>query len=143
QLVGKYLALEEVRFQDRMRVEQQIDPQAREALVPTLILQPLVENAVRHGIAGRRSAGHIQIRARVEDGIQGGGRLILEVLDDGPGPPPDSSSQGRGVGLSNTRARLSELFGSDARLQLASRDSGGASARIELPLRRRKGAASP
>lgn len=129
----QYLAIEQVRFSDRLRVHWTVDDAARDAIVPEFILQPLVENAVRHGIARRSEPGTIEISATVA-----GETLVLSVTDDGPGFAPDRAHQG--VGLTNTRARLETLFGGRATLIIARRPSGGTVATIRLPLRRGPGA---
>lgn len=129
--IERYLAIEQVRFQDRLRVEIAADPAALDALVPTLILQPVVENAIRHGISRRAHAGRLVVRARREDGA-----LMLQVEDDGPGlvsgitPDP-----GTGVGLRNTCARLEQLYGKAQSFELMDSEGGGAVATIRLPWR--------
>jgi signal transduction histidine kinase len=128
--VEQYLAIEQVRFSDRLQVRWSVDPAVRDALVPELILQPLVENAIRHGVAKRTELGTIEIAARVSEGD-----LVLSVQDDGPGYSPENGDAG--VGLANTRARLETLFGDAGRLQLARGESGGTLATVRLPLRRR------
>ena len=106
-----YLSIEQVRFQDRLRTEIAADPAILDAAVPHMGLQPIVENAIRHGIGKSSSAGKIQISAaRVND------MLEIKVQDDGPGLPDGDSSQGRGIGLANTRARLHQLYGDAAQL---------------------------
>src|SRR6185503_7393696 len=97
----QYLAIEQVRFSDRLQVRWEIEPDVRDSLVPEFILQPLVENAIRHGIAKRSEAGQIEITARELNGD-----LMLSVQDNGPGYQPTSDA---GVGISNTRARLKTL----------------------------------
>jgi len=140
-LARRYLAVEEVRFADRLEVHVDLTEQAKAARVPRLILQPLVENAVRHGIGARAAAGRIGIRARVS-----GRELIVEVSDDGHGPavltprPPLLSGEGgtqvsNGVGLRNTRARLEAAYGSAARFTLEHAPDGGAIATLVIPLR--------
>jgi len=114
EFVERYLAIERVRFGERLRVEMDVSPRALEAEVPHLILQPLVENAVNHGVARRAAAGRIWIRARRE-----AGRLVLGVRDDGPGVP-DVGAIEEGIGLASTRRRLEQLYGPDARLDLHS-----------------------
>src|SRR6202040_3536766 len=96
--LDKYLEIEQVRFGSRLTVHRSVEPATLDMLVPTLILQPLVENAVRHSIAPRAAGGRIEIRALREDG-----NLVLEVLDDGVGSR--TTPQLEGVGLTNTRAR--------------------------------------
>jgi len=124
-LARRYLAIEEVRFADRLDVRVDVTEEAKAARVPRLILQPLVENAVRHGIGKRAAAGRLEITARTT-----GGELIVTVRDDGPGPNGRSS----GVGLKNTRERLQTAYGAAARLTLEHAPAGGAVATITLPL---------
>lgn len=128
-LVGRYLEIEQARFGDRLRVEVEADARARAVAVPHLLLQPIVENAVRHGISRRADASRIDIRARRENG-----RLTIEVTDDGPGLPAGWSLEGAdGIGLRNTRERLLYLYGGDAELRLTAADGGGVRAEVELP----------
>ena len=129
--VQRYLAIEQVRFQDRLRIEVDAAPGTANALVPTLILQPLAENAIRHGISRRSQAGRIVIRAR-----RAGDHLLLEVEDDGPGLSSDlTPAPGTGLGLKNTRARLEQLYGNDQALDLTDAPAGGAWVTIRLPYR--------
>jgi hypothetical protein len=121
-----YLDIEHVRFQDRLTVEMDIDPHALTAMIPNLILQPIVENAVRHGVARQTSPGHISIRARRQ-----GARLIMNVEDNGPGLK--ANSNGSGIGLSNTRARLEQFYGSDFSFQIANSAERGASVTLDVP----------
>lgn len=123
----QYLSIEQVRFSDRLRVTWSIDDSVRRALVPGFVLQPLVENALRHGIAKVADDGRIDVAARRE-----GRTLVLSVSDNGPGLPT-SSGQGSGVGISNTRERLGTMFGTDASLSIAPRSGGGVVATIRLP----------
>ncbi len=130
-LIALYLAIEQVRFQDRLKVAIDADPAVLDAAFPHLGLQPIVENAVRHGIGRRAAAGRIEIRAG-----RAGGRLEIEVSDDGPGPAASDGSDGAGgIGLANTRARLRQLYGDAASLSLESGPQGGAVARIAVPFR--------
>jgi two-component system LytT family sensor kinase len=99
-----YLAIEQVRFQDRLRVTVSAEPAALDAAFPHLGLQPIVENAVRHGLGRRSAAGRIDIRAARVNGC-----LEVQVRDDGPGLPPEGLDAARGIGLVNTRARLRQL----------------------------------
>ncbi len=129
----RYLDIEAIRFGDRLVVTFDVDPHLLDALVPHLILQPLVENAVRHGISARSAAGAITVSATRDEGD-----LCIEVTDDGPGfptgePPPF------GVGLANTAARLHELYGDDHGLAFTSGPGGGAGVRLSLPLERAPG----
>lgn len=127
-----YLEIERVRFADRLTIEMHINPQTLNARVPTLLLQPLVENAMRHGIAPHSSASRIEIRAERRDG-----KLCLEVRDDGRGLPEDWSNEmtGTGVGLKNTRARLAQLYDDGYDLRLRNVEGGGVSATLTLPFR--------
>ncbi len=127
--IEKYLAIEQVRFSDRLQVQWFIEPAVRDALAPEFILQPLVENAIRHGVAKRGEAGLIDITARESDG-----EVVLSVRDDGPGYHPISDA---GVGLANTRARLATLFGETGQLEVVNAEGGGATATVRFPLRRR------
>jgi two-component system, LytTR family, sensor kinase len=123
-----YLSIEEVRFQDRLRIEFTLDPEVLDAAVPHMVLQPIVENAIRHGIGRSASAGRIRISAcRVN------GALEMRVLDDGPGLASELPDQARGIGLANTRARLSQLYGDAASLSVANEMGGGVVATIILP----------
>ena len=121
-----YLDIEHIRFQDRLTVELDIDPEALTAMVPNLILQPIVENAVRHGVARQTHPGHITIRARRE-----GERLIMSVEDNGPGMKVKSN--GSGIGISNTRARLEQFYGRDFSFEISSSAERGATVTIDLP----------
>ena len=133
-LAGKYLAVEQVRFADRLQVREEIDPAARTALVPALILQPLVENAVRHGISRRPGPGEIILRAHVA-----GPWLELSVADDGNDEPASSRERRSpgGVGLANVRARLAEVCGEggwDLALRPRSDGRPGMEAWMKIPL---------
>jgi len=131
-----YLSIEQVRFQDRLRVEIAVDPAALEAAVPHMALQPIVENAIRHGMGRSSAAGRIRISAARVDGS-----LEIKIQDDGPGLPPEGTGQGRGIGLANTRARLHRLYGDSARLTVANGQAGGTVAEMVLPFREAPGAA--
>jgi two-component system, LytTR family, sensor kinase len=123
-----YLAIEQVRFADRLRVEVSADPEVQEALVPQLILQPIVENAIRHGIGRSSSAGRILINAStIDDTVE------LRIQDDGPGLSPRPLSPDQGIGLANTRARLQQLYGQDARLEIKNCDPGGVIVTMSIP----------
>jgi two-component system, LytTR family, sensor kinase len=126
--LNRYLEIQTVRFGERLRVEKEIDAAALDALVPTLILQPLVENAIRHGIEPNPAAGVVTIRARLNEG----GALHLTVRDSGGGPKPPTKPQ-EGIGLANTRGRLHELYGHRARLVLNTDADGGFAVEMELP----------
>jgi two-component system LytT family sensor kinase len=131
-----YLSIEQVRFQDRLRVEIAADPGVLEAAVPHMGLQPIVENAIRHGIGRSSAAGKIRIGAtRVHQMLQ------VTVRDDGPGLRPSDEGAGRGIGLTNTRARLRQLYGEAAQLTVENVGPGengahgGAIATMVLPYR--------
>ena len=124
----RYLEIEKIRFQERLQVETEIDTRLLEHDVPNLILQPIVENAIHHGIAPHSQAGQIIIRA-----FQENSKLVLEVQDDGPGLK-DIDGAREGVGLSNTQERLERLYGHDQNIQLINVDQGGLLVRIEIPL---------
>lgn len=129
EFLESYLEIEQTRFQDRLTVRMEVEPKALDACVPNLILQPLVENAIRHGIAPRAAPGLIEIRARRENGM-----VQLEVCDNGAGLNASSSeSLMKGIGLSNTRARLEQLYGASHRFELHDREGGGLKVTIEIP----------
>lgn len=125
-----YLSIEEVRFEDRLRVEVSADPGILDALVPHMCLQPLVENAIRHGLGASSGASRIAIRARRE-----AGQLALSVEDDGPGLPAPGAAGTPGIGLANTRARLARLYGDNAILAIADVAPHGVLATVRLPYR--------
>jgi sensor histidine kinase YesM len=128
-----YLEIETIRFQDRLTVNMEVEPQALDARVPNLILQPIVENAIKHGIAPRAAPGLIDIRARRENN-----RLEIAVEDNGRGLQQNGAahrSVKEGVGLSNTRARLDQLYGASYRLELANVSTGGLRVTLEIPLK--------
>lgn len=131
QLLRKYLEIEQIRFGDRLRVAWDVDDHVITALVPPLILQPVVENALRHGLWPRTEGGALTIAAR-----RAGSELELEVIDQGvglaPGFDPDRST---GVGLSNVRARLARMYGPDASLEVAAGAACGVRVRLHLPYR--------
>jgi signal transduction histidine kinase len=137
--IERYLAIEQTRFPDRLQVTIDAAPGTLDALVPNLILQPLVENAIRHGIARRAAAGQLEITATRQ-----GNRLVLSVRDDGPGlhaspetvtPSGGVPVTGSGIGLPNTRTRLEQMYGPGGTLTLESPPSGGTTATVALPYR--------
>lgn len=124
-----YLEIEQTRFERRLRVRWSIEPAALDAAVPHFLLQPLVENAIRHGLAGRAAAGTIEIAA-----WRDGDRLCIRVQDDGVGLPPDFREQRDwGVGLRNSNDRLQQLYGSEASLELAGVPGGGTAVLLRIP----------
>jgi len=124
-----YLDIQQMRFSDRLRVELQIEPETLGALVPNLILQPLVENAIRHGVSKRAAAGVVGVSARRHDDW-----LRIRIYDDGPGLKQDSGRRMvEGVGLSNTRARLKQLYSDDQEFSLSERQGGGVEATLMIP----------
>lgn len=131
--VKRYLSIEEFRFPDRLRVELDVAEELMSASVPNLILQPLVENAIRHGVAKHSSSGLIRITAQRSNGW-----LELSVEDDGPGLPagfePDA---GRGIGLRNVRSRMEQLYGSQQEFVIENVAPKGATARLRIPFQRR------
>lgn len=127
ELVRLYLDIEGTRFHDRLTVAYDVSPETLRARVPDLVLQPLVENAIRHGIAARAGAGLVAVHARRDDGM-----LVVEVRDDGPGPGRGAASAG-GIGLSTTRERLRTLYGASHSLELLEAPGGGCVARLAVP----------
>jgi two-component sensor histidine kinase len=131
EFVELYLEIEQARFGPRLEVHIDAEPETMDACVPNLILQPLVENAIRHGISPRAGTGHIEIRAQRLNGS-----LQVQVLDDGPGLRTDPPAYSReGVGLSNTRERLRQLYGEAHQFTLANRDEGGVVVTLRVPYR--------
>ena len=125
ELVKQYLAIEEARFPDRLRTHIEVPEELRKIEVPVLMLQTLVENAVRHGVANNHSSGKVQVVAS-----KASNAVRLEVIDDGPGVDADMRI---GTGLANTRARLQQLYGDRAQLTLSRGATGGTITRVELP----------
>lgn len=140
EFLARYLEIQKTRFQDRLEVILDIPPETLDVRVPNQVLQPIVENAIRHGIDARSGQGLIEIRARATDHM-----LELTVRDDGPGlrsevrldlQQDNAPRDGRGIGLANTRARLRELYGPASTLHLGNHPDGGAIVTLSLPLRR-------
>ncbi|HEX2077514.1 MAG TPA: histidine kinase [Longimicrobium sp.] len=127
QLLERYLDVMKIRLGERLQVRMELEPGTQAAAVPNLLLQPIVENALQHGIGRRPGAGRLRVAAFRERGS-----LVLEVEDDGPGIPPRVEER---VGLGNTRLRLRQLYGDAQRLTLERREEGGTRARIVLPFR--------
>lgn len=133
ELLSRYLAIEQRRFGERLKVEQNIAPEILNALVPTLILQPLVENAIRHGIEPLPAAGKIVIR-----GVREGTKVKLSVSDNGKKPvhfSTETKPDRRGIGLSNTQARLQQLYGKEQSFSVGESELGGWTVEIRLPFR--------
>src|SRR2546427_719530 len=127
----RYLQIEQTRFQDRLAVEMEVESGLDNVLVPSLILQPLVENAIRHGIEPREDTGRVKIAARRLDGM-----LELKVSDNGAGLPEAEVALCReGVGLSNTRSRLAHLYGAKHQLELTPAASAGLEVKLLIPCR--------
>jgi len=127
EMIESYLAIEQVRFADRLRFELSVDPEALRGLVPCFLLQPLVENAIRHGIAHCVSDGIVQASAQ-----RAGEHLHLYVRDNGPGPSLQAKP-GHGIGLKNTRARLSHFYHDDYDMSAKSLKGGGFEVFIKIP----------
>jgi sensor histidine kinase YesM len=129
EFLEKYLEIELMRFHDRLSVNMEISPDTLGASVPNMILQPLVENAIKHGIAPRSSGGHIDIHT-----VRSNGHLEIEVSDDGLGVPfGDLENLPEGVGLTNTRRRLRHLYGDKHEFVLTSAEKGGLSINLTIP----------
>src|SRR5262245_8527424 len=127
-----YLRLQQMRFSDRLQVRLEAAPETLGAFVPNLITQPLVENAIRHGVAPRTAPGTVSLTARCD-----GARLELRVCDDGAGLPDGwQLTESQGLGLSNTAARLRQLYGTDFQLKVSNREGGGVEAKLSIPLQR-------
>src|SRR5262249_41646509 len=124
-----YLAIERARFQERLQVTVDVDPGALDCAVPCLLLQPIVENAIRHGISRLDRPGVVEIRARRD-----GNRLRVSILDDGPGLSRASQVR-EGIGLANTRARLEKHYGGEQSFQYANREASGLAVEIFIPFR--------
>ena len=129
EFLGHYLDIEQTRFQDRLKIEMAIEPETLDGLVPSMILQPLVENSVRHGVAPRPEGGCIKIKAWRDDSL-----LRLEVEDDGPGLGGSAPVKER-VGLTNTRARVSNLYGDEHGLRFLHAAGGGLIVSLSIPFR--------
>jgi hypothetical protein len=126
ELLTPYLEIQRIRFGERLAIDLEVSDAAAEGLIPTLLLQPLVENAVEHGVKRMADAARVRLRAE-----RAGDHLRLEIADNGPGP----NGAGAGIGLANTRARLSALYGTGHRFELRALDSGGTLVTMELPFR--------
>ena len=132
-LLGRYVDIMRVRFEDQLEIVMNADPRALDALVPNMILQPLVENAIKHGVEQRDNGGRVEVEASLD-----GDTLVLRVRDNGPGMAPWSSSDDRslntsGVGLRNTAARLAHLYGTAQRFTVGPGAEGGTIAEVRIP----------
>ena len=127
EFVNAYLEIQQARFGDRLRVVRDIELATLNAAVPSLVVQPLVENAIRHGTSRRAGGGQVEIVARRLDMS-----LVIEVRDDGPGLPSDGLPD-EGIGIGHTRARLAHLYGAKSALELEARAGGGTTARVRVP----------
>jgi sensor histidine kinase YesM len=126
--LDRYLEIMRIRFQGTLEVTVDVDPEVQDALVPNLVLQPLVENAVKHGVSKLEGAGRITISAR-----RSGDRTIMTVHDNGPGFGEADAPGDEGVGLRNTRERLAQLYGAAQGLSLREPPEGGLVAEIIVP----------
>ena len=128
--IEDYLSIELVRFGDKLRFEKDVAEDALDMLVPSMLLQPLVENSIKHGLSSKVEGGTIRIRARRSDS-----RLRLEVEDDGVGIPESrlATLLEQGIGVSNVNERLKVLFGNDYRMWIDSRPGEGTRIRIDAP----------
>jgi two-component system, LytTR family, sensor kinase len=135
-----YLGIEVVRFgADKLRVEREIEPETLEMMVPSMVLQPLIENSIKHGLEPRLEGGTVTLRSRVRDG-----RLLVDVEDDGVGIMPEraaavgavtaQSKSGNGIGMRNVRERLEVLYGGEARFEVESRPGRGTRVTLEVPM---------
>ena len=128
-LLSKYLDIQRARFGERLQTNVDVEEDLQEALVPALLLQPLVENSIRHGLTRHASAGRIDVVAR-----RAAGRLLIEITDDGEGAGAQTATTRQGVGLANTRARMEASHGPDCRLEFSRHDTG-ARVTIDMPFR--------
>ena len=127
--LGRYLEIEQTRFGNRLTVRMEIAPDTLDAHVPNLVLQPLVENAIQHGIEPHAKPGEVELRAYRSEG-----RLVLQVRDNGAGLPANHPPE-EGVGLANTRARLQQLYGSAHHLEFTNASEGGLLVSVSIPFR--------
>jgi len=130
QFIDDYMGIELVRFGDKLRFVKEMDPNTIDRLVPSMVLQPLVENSIKHGLSSKVDGGMIRIRSRLE-----GGKLYLLVEDDGVGIPEAKLATlfEQGIGISNVNERLKVLFGNGYRMSIDSRPGHGTQTEIELP----------
>jgi signal transduction histidine kinase len=127
EFLDRYAEIQKIRFGGRLSVDYDLAPDTRRLLVPRLILQPLVENSITHGLSRLERPGRVRVESRSEDGM-----LVIRVLDDGAGLRGGGVGR-EGVGIGNTRARLEQLYGHEQRFTISDRPDGGCEVRIELP----------
>jgi two-component system LytT family sensor kinase len=127
EFLDRYVEIQRIRFGVRLRVFYDLAPDTRRLMVPRLLLQPLVENAITHGLSRLERPGTVRVESSME-----GSRLVIRVLDDGAGLPGGAVAR-EGVGLGNTRLRLEQLYGESHRFSISDRAEGGCEVRIELP----------
>ena len=130
EFLNGYLEIERIRFQDRLTTDIRVDPEVLDVRVPNLILQPIVENAMRHAI-GNSTSGRVEVTAAPRNGV-----LRIEVKDNGPGIEAErllDSRRGKGLGLANTQARLAGLYGPAARFEMLNNPTGGLVVALEIP----------
>ncbi|MGA2434792.1 MAG: histidine kinase [Bryobacteraceae bacterium] len=128
--IDDYLSIEMIRFGDKLRFEKEVDPASLDRLVPSMLLQPLIENCVKHGLSSKVDGGMVRFRSSLREG-----RLLLLVEDDGVGIPETklATMRERGVGVSNVNERLKVLFGADYRIRIESKPGQGTRVEIEIP----------
>ena len=135
EFIDNYLDIEVVRFgRDKLKVMKELDPASLDAMVPSMILQPLVENCIKHGLSPKVEGGSITLRSRIIKS-----RLVIEVEDDGVGMGPaqqmtHGSAEGAGIGMANVAERLKVLYGDAAKIIIDGRDGGGTLVRLRLPI---------
>jgi LytS/YehU family sensor histidine kinase len=128
--VRRYVDIESVRFADRLRVDWRVSDDVRDAVVPSFIMQPLVENAIRHAVSESSNAGHLRISAMRQDS-----EVAIDIVDDGPGPMSKRTSNGNGIGIADARERLSRLYAERGSLTVSRGPDGGTVASLRLPYR--------
>ena len=128
--IDEYLDIEVVRFGSRLKVEKQVSADTLDVIVPSMLLQPLVENSIKHGLSRKVGSGTITIRAKRRDGV-----AVIEVRDDGLGMSEErlETALGRGIGLANVNERLRTIYGTSCELQLTSQAGRGTCVTIEIP----------
>ncbi|HYZ84771.1 MAG TPA: histidine kinase [Bryobacteraceae bacterium] len=133
QFVDDYMAIEMVRFGDKLTFDKELDPSSLDTLVPSMVLQPLVENSIKHGLSRKLDGGMIRVRSRLQDG-----RLVLSVEDNGVGIPDAELAKlfEQGIGISNVNERLSVIYGNDYRMSIDSKLGQGTHTQIEIPASR-------